>query len=315
MLLVVLRVKVVGKVIQISVLTRIEGNVNADEVIGTRITIKKMYSPIGEVLPFVSARAIKYSIRQALKERGYEIDQFQVEKIRKERRLKDSGDPERFIDNDLFGYMVPVREELANRRQAPVALSYLKALRDTPIKTDFAGRFPREETKGESPLPYEIEVADFIGRLNCIIYDYVGDFTKDIIIEKESKIHGKVLPLDERRKRLRDFLEIFLTPSYTLPRRTNSLNIPEYHVALVTLSRLGVVPVFQYLDYDFERKTLNEEKLNLMVSRADISRKIADKNLEFLIVDYHGIVNELPSNITKVSVDEAVEKILKFYFE
>ena len=72
MLLVVLRVKVVGKVIQISVLTRIEGNVNADEVIGTRITIKKMYSPIGEVLPFVSARAIKYSIRQALKERGYE---------------------------------------------------------------------------------------------------------------------------------------------------------------------------------------------------------------------------------------------------
>ncbi|RLG16583.1 hypothetical protein DRN69_00540 [Candidatus Pacearchaeota archaeon] len=53
--------------VQISILGKVSGNVNADEVIGTRVTLKKMYSSSGEVLPFVSARAVKYAIRQALK--------------------------------------------------------------------------------------------------------------------------------------------------------------------------------------------------------------------------------------------------------
>ncbi|MCL6579705.1 MAG: hypothetical protein K6T73_10070, partial [Candidatus Bathyarchaeota archaeon] len=84
------------RVVQVSILARIYGNVNADEVIGTRVTLKKMYSTTGEVLPFVSSRAIKYSIRQALKERGYEIDPFKenpqaVESL----RLTDSGRPDK----------------------------------------------------------------------------------------------------------------------------------------------------------------------------------------------------------------------------
>jgi len=171
-----------SKVVQISIIGRVAGNVNADEVVGTRITLKKMYSSAGEVLPFVSARAVKFAIRQALRERGFKVDPFIInEQAEETLRLSDSANPVEFVDNDLFGYMRTVgREAGALRRQAPIAISYFKALRDTPIKAEFAARFSRPwSEKEEPPAPFEIEVAEFISKVNCIMYDYIGDFSQD----------------------------------------------------------------------------------------------------------------------------------------
>ena len=53
------------------ILTRVSGNVNANEVDGDRIRIKKMISTTGEVYPFVSARAIKRGIREKFAEYGF----------------------------------------------------------------------------------------------------------------------------------------------------------------------------------------------------------------------------------------------------
>ncbi|MBS7657984.1 type I-B CRISPR-associated protein Cas7/Cst2/DevR [Candidatus Bathyarchaeota archaeon] len=297
------------KVVQISILAKISGNVNADEVIGTRITLKKMYSSQGEVLPFVSARAIKYAIRQGLKEKGYEIDPFienpeAVEAL----RLADSGRPDKYIDNDLFGYMVTKgRGEVARKRQAPIAFSYFKALRDTPIKAEFAARFPRSVEKGAAPVPFEVEVAEFVGRLNCLIYDYIGDFTED---KKQLKKENSELNIpdklnnDERKNRLKSFLEVLLIPSYVLPRRSNSLNIPEYIVALIVLSDKGPLPIYQYLDYDFESNRVKQEKLELMSNRNEF------KNIQMLFIDYENSGVQLPINIKKVTVIEAIEEII-----
>jgi len=94
------------RVAQISVLAKVAGNVNADEVIGQRITLKKFYTSEGEVKPFISARAVKYAIRQALKTQGFEVDPFQLERG----RLFDSGNPLKYIDNDIFGFMVAQRD-------------------------------------------------------------------------------------------------------------------------------------------------------------------------------------------------------------
>ncbi|MEM7818436.1 MAG: type I-B CRISPR-associated protein Cas7/Cst2/DevR [Candidatus Aenigmatarchaeota archaeon] len=290
-----------SKVVQISILAKISGNVNADESIGTRITLKKMYSSDGSVLPFVSARAIKYAIREGLKNRGYEIDPF----VSEGNQLNDFGDPEKYIDNDLFGYLTTEKgkrkgEGGAKSRQAPIALSYLKAIYDTPISTEFAARFPREENQ-DNPVPFEIEVAEFIGRLNAIIYDYVGKKgpgkkEKDFELRKE-----------EREKRLRDFLDIFLTPSYVLPRRTNSLNIPEYIVSLVVLSENGPKPIYQYLDYEVEERELKvkEEKLNQLI-------KITEKSKCFLINYNNAILPQ--TNFEIKEVKEAIDEIIKFYF-
>ncbi|MCS6768379.1 MAG: type I-B CRISPR-associated protein Cas7/Cst2/DevR, partial [Candidatus Nitrosocaldus sp.] len=208
------------KVIQISILGKISGNVNADEVIGTRATLKKMYTSTGEVLPFVSARAVKYAIRQALKDHGFEIDPLNEEpKATNSLRLADSGRPDKYIDNDLFGYMLTSKDDekgRAYRRHAPIAISYFKALRDTPIKSEFAARFPRSGEKESNPVPFEVEVAEFIGRLNILIYEYIGDFTKST--SRLSDVSDK-LDESERKNRLSKFLDVLLTPSYVLPRR------------------------------------------------------------------------------------------------
>jgi len=313
-----------SKVVQISILGKISGNVNADEVIGTRVTLKKMYSSTGEVLPFVSARAIKYAIRQALKEKGFDVDPFEVSsEASRTLRLADSARPDIYVDNDIFGYMKTIGGERSLKRQAPIAISYFKALRDTPIKAEFGARFPRPWGEEESPGPFEVEVAEFIGRLNCIIYDYIGDFTQDKKIAeslgenvKEAKKFLEEVPdrlsNEERSKRIEAFSEILLTPSYVLPRRTNSLNIPEYFAALVVLSKEGPLPVFQYLDYDFENKKVDVEKLRTLVEREEIKNKISKGSVKILLIDYLNEIREVPQEITKVSVSEAIKEIKSF---
>jgi CRISPR-associated autoregulator DevR family len=297
------------KIVQISILARICGNVNADEVIGTRVTLKKMYSTAGEVLPFVSSRALKFSIRQALKERGYEIDPF-VENPRAAEalRLADSGRPDKYVDNDLFGYMVTMgKKEQARRRQSPIALSYLRALRDTSIVAEFAARFPRQIASSSNPVPFEVEVADFIGRLNCLIYDYIGDFTEDKK-QANTKNLPDLLPPEERKKRLTDFLEILLTPSYVLPRRTNSLNVPEYYVALVSLS-YGALPIYQYLDYKLQEEVIDTEKLMVLSNLEALKSKKADAYL----IDYKGVAKNLQVSIPTITVRDAINRIVSFY--
>jgi CRISPR-associated protein Cst2 len=253
------------KVAQISILTKIAGNVNADEVIGQRITLKKFYTSEGGIRPFVSARAIKYAIRQCLRdEYGFNIDPFQPV----ERRLLDTGDPIKYVDNDIFGFMAAEkRDELARRRQAPIALSYLRALRDTAIKAEFALRAPRPGGTEGNPLPFEVEVAEWIGRIDCLIYDYIGKWQGT---EREGVVAGQeFIPKNERKKRLEAFLKVFMTPKFVLARRTNSLVIPEHLVALVALSEKGPWPIYQYLDYETKdgKFQINVEKLEKLNNR------------------------------------------------
>jgi len=299
------------KTVQISILARIYGNVNADEVIGTRVTLKKMYSTTGEVLPFVSPRAIKYAIRCALRERGFKIDPFiEDPKATEALRLKDSGRPDIYIDNDLFGYMVTMgRREQAVRRQAPVSFSYLKALKDTPVVTEFAARFPRKIETGSNPVPFEVEVADFIGKLNCLIYDYIGDFTKDKKQKGALKDLPDKLPIKERERRIKDFLEILLGPSYVLPRRTNSLNIPEYYAALVTIS-YGPLPVYQYFNYDFENEMVDREKLSDLTKLNAFS----EGKLKAFLIDYKNVAKGV-QGIEVVTVNKVIDEIVDFYLD
>jgi len=298
------------KAVQISILARIYGNVNADEVIGTRITLKKMYSTAGEVLPFVSSRAIKYSIRQAFRERGYETDPFvENPEAAEALRLSDTGRPDKFIDNDLFGYMVTMgRKELARRRQAPISFSYLRALKDTSIVAEFAARFPRQTASGSNPVPFEVEVADFIGKLNCLMYDYLGDFTEDKKQKGAPIDLPDKLPPKERQRRLGDFLSILLTPSYVLPRRTNSLNVPEYYAALISLSQ-GTMPIYQYLDYRLQDEVIDAEKLNMLANLESVKSKRA----EVYLIDYKGVTKTLQkSPVPIISIEEAISKIVAF---
>ena len=254
--------------IVIGILSRVSGNVNANEVDGDRIRIKKLVSTTGEVYPFVSARAIKRGVREKFREYGYLTDPFRTGEGEK---LADSGDPIKYVDNDLFGYLY-IKGNKQTPRVAPISMSPLIAIAHTPIKTDFGGRFPQHP--GESnPTPFEIEVADFIGLLKVVVTERCGMFTSSEKTDQEKKWdkyveEGKalkqddmyLLPEEERIKRVRDFLTILLKEGWAYPRRANNFTMAEHKAAIVYAGE-KMYPVWKLIteNHSFKLPEINDK--------------------------------------------------------
>jgi len=235
----------------ISLILKVSGNVNADAGIGTRIPLKKIITWNQEVRPFVSARCIRRCIRERLFDKGFPIDPLQmVGKAEKEKQLGDMGDPVKYIDDDIFGYFVPQEPPL--RRSSPIKLSHLISLRHAEVKVEFAARFQRDflsDYTKSYPVPFEIELADWLGRLNVIISDRIGRFSDDEVNESVKKELGGRLELskDERIKRLSCFLEVLLWEGWTFPRGAQGPCVPEFYYAVIGLTN-RFAPIFSYVD-------------------------------------------------------------------
>jgi CRISPR-associated protein Cst2 len=233
----------------ISLILKVSGNVNADAGVGTRIPLKKIITWNQEVRPFVSARCIRRCIREKLYEKGFSIDPLQMVG-QAEQQLGDIGNPVEYVDDDIFGYLVP--QEVSLRRSSPIKLSHLISLRHAEVKVEFAARFPREfipdYTKGY-PAPFEIELAEWLGRLNVVVSDRIGRFSDDEVSDDVKKKLGKQLelPKDERIKRLSGFLEVLLWEGWTFPRGAQGPCVPEFYYAVIGLTS-RFAPIFSYLD-------------------------------------------------------------------
>ncbi|MEM5821421.1 MAG: type I-B CRISPR-associated protein Cas7/Cst2/DevR [Candidatus Aenigmatarchaeota archaeon] len=304
------------KFIQFAIVCEIEGNVNADESVGTRTTIKKFITREG-IYPYVSSRAIKKGIKNALVKEGYSIDPF--ERLIRD-TAADSGNFIKYIDQDLFGFMVPVENGV--KRKAPVEISYLVSFYPIPITTEFAGRFSRKH----NPVPYEIEQAKFVGRFYGIIYNYIGVFHESEVISDEyikddlekAEKNGKIIKEDkfyylepeERKNRLRALLKILLTGSFTLPRSTNQLNQGNYKYVIVALTKsIKPLPAFVNIKHEKEREyeIIREEKDGKIIEKVierfnegytlDIEKikelaKMLDDEEVIYIIDYVGDIKE-----------------------
>ena len=277
--------------IVIGILTRVSGNVNANEVDGDRIRIKKMVSTTGEVYPFVSARAIKRGIREKFREYEYSTDPFRSGEGNK---LADSGDPVKYIDNDIFGYLY-IKGNKQTPRVAPVSMSPLIALSHTPIKTDFGGRFP--QNPGErNPTPFEIEVADFIGLLKVVITERCGKFVDSEKTDQEidwdeyineGKLRNEAniytLPPEERIKRVQDFLKVLLKDGWAYPRRANNFAMAEHRAAVVYAGE-KLYPVWKSIDgnYTFGLPEIDDKGQKHLETYSYPSNEITNKKIEEL---------------------------------
>jgi CRISPR-associated protein Cst2 len=267
----------------ISLILRVSGNVNADAGIGTRIPLKKIITWNQEVRPFVSSRCIRRCIRERLYEKGFSIDPLQMVGRGERQQLGDSGNPVEYVDDDIFGFLLP--QEPPVRRSSPIKLSHLISLRHAEVKVEFAARFPRDflpdYVKGY-PAPFEIELADWLGKLNVIVSDRIGCFSEEELTESaKKKLGGKLeLPKEERAKRLSGFLEILLWEGWTFPRAAQSPCVPEFHYAVIGLTS-RFAPIFGYVDVD--------DKGELDKGLVEKMRKVHGQLLEELFVlDYKG---------------------------
>lgn len=269
------------KRVLISLVARVSGNVNADAGIGTRIPLKKIITWNQEIRPFISARCIRRCIRERLYEKGFPIDPLTMVGRGARQQLGDIGDPVKYIDDDIFGFLLP--QEPPIRRSSPIKISHLISLRHTEVKVEFAARFQRdflpEYAKGY-PAPFEIEIADWLGKLNVIVTDRIGRFSEEELSETAKKeLGGKFeLPQEERKKRLSGFLEILLWEGWEFPRAAQSPSVPEFYYAVIGLTD-RFAPIFGYVDVN-DKGELDKELIERL-------RNIYGQLLEELfILDY-----------------------------
>jgi len=248
----------------ISLVLKVSGNVNADAGIGTRIPIKKIISWDQKIKPFVSARCIRRCIRERLYEKGFEIDPLQMIGPPNREQLGDIGNPVKYVDDDLFGFLIP--REPPVKRSSPVKISHLISLTHTEVKVEFAGRFPREFLEQSTPgypVPFEIEVAEWLGKLNVIVSDRVGVFRDEELTEEAKKMLGSqqnALEACERKRRLCALLEILLWEGWTFPRAAQGPSVPEFYYGVLALTD-RFIPLSGYVDV-MENGKLDEKLIN-----------------------------------------------------
>jgi len=110
--------------------------------------------------PYVSAQAMKRALRDTLKGLGYPISP-----VINSSPAKTVGDPERYIDDDLFGFMDAGSkktgssevDKLNGIRKAVVSMTPLLSLCEFQDNVDFGANMMGLQT-GSNPMPYETEV-------------------------------------------------------------------------------------------------------------------------------------------------------------
>ena len=188
-------------------------------------------------------------------------------------------------------------------------ISPLISLRHTEIKVEFAARFPREflkEYQKGYPVPFEIEVAEWLGRLNTIISDKIGKF-KAVELSDEMKQRNELseteegyyqLSPEERKRRLKGLLEVLLWEGWQFPRASESPCTPEFYYAVVALTK-HFTPIFSYADVDEDDK-LDQHKLSKML---ELYGELID---ELYIINYRdGILEVYKKSGSSISKAES----------
>ncbi|MGC8910416.1 MAG: type I-B CRISPR-associated protein Cas7/Cst2/DevR [Fervidicoccaceae archaeon] len=299
----------------LSLIVEVSGNVNADAGVGVRIPIKKVVTWNREVRAFVSPRCIRRGIRARLAEKNFAID---PQMIRGD-QLADVGDPVKYVDDDLFGYLAPKKgeKEIQPSRTGPVKVSPLIALHHTEISVEFAGRFPRADISSEAieanPVPFEIETARWLGMMHVIISENIGKFRLDELTEEVAnkmkseyspniEVSGDIYELkrDEREKRLKALMEILIKEGWMFPRGSEATDHPEFHYALLILSSnfiptSNIMRMTQEMELDYEAVKSSLELYNWE---------------KVFIIDYRKMeLKELHKKEKDEGIDERVEKL------
>ena len=279
----------------ISLVLGVSGNVNADAGVGIRIPMKKIVTWNREIRAFVSPRCIRRAIRTRLAEKGMKVDPLILLKEQQKKQLADTGDPFKYVDDDLFGYLSPEKGkgEIQPSRSSPVKISPLIALHHTEISVEFAGRFPRSDISADAPesnpVPFEVETAQWLGGMHVIISEDIGRFRVDELSKKvldgleKGEYAGVVkkdgvvmLDLNERKKRLKALLEILIKEGWCFPRGSEATSQPEYHYAIIVMSE-SFIPMPNVLKMD--------QKLKLDVNSVKEALKIYNWEKAY-IIDY-----------------------------
>jgi CRISPR-associated protein Cst2 len=191
-----------SKAIFIGYLAKVSAaNVNASHTEGNVVVAKKVTLPDGSTIPYISGQAVRRMLRDRLEELGYPLSEpfARVEG----QEVTPPVRPWEFVDEDLFGYLDPSG---GRRRTSPVRVSAAVGLfpfqGDRDLGTRSFERFGQAMAAGGNMFETELYANLFKGTV-LVELDRVGVF-RPLEIGEDAE---RVLPADERRKRLQTLFE------------------------------------------------------------------------------------------------------------
>ena len=205
-----------AKFMEVAFLAKLEkANPNASRTVGTLTELKKTTDIDGSHRIFISGASVKYAVKQYLYETGWARSKVEPKITRKtkvtggkkkrseeeppeavERQITTQCDPEKFIEDDLFGYMDTSRNV---RRTAPVKTNGMIAI--FPYAGDL-NRGVRYDPVGEEHSLYDVEVVTSVFRSNWAMeLDRIGLRT-----DAKEGVDFRVEP-EEKEKRVKALLD------------------------------------------------------------------------------------------------------------
>jgi CRISPR-associated protein Cst2 len=191
-----------SKAIVIGYLAKVSAaNVNASHTEGNVVVAKKVTLPDGSTIPYISGQAVRRMLRDRLEELGYPLSEpfARVEG----QEVTPPVRPWEFVDEELFGYLDPSG---GRRRTSPVRVSAAVGLfpfqGDRDLGTRSFERFGQAMAAGGNMFETELYANLFKGTV-LVELDRVGVF-RPLEIGEDAE---RVLPADERRKRLQTLFE------------------------------------------------------------------------------------------------------------
>ncbi len=184
------------------------GSINGSWTEGNISTVKKITTPNGQQIPYVSGQSLKYQIRRAWKEMALEELLSEVKQTTISKGVNfTEGEPNKYIDDDLLGYMITAKkgtDEENRRRTAVVRTS--AAIGIFPFKNDRdLGTKSKEQTGGDVSSGgniFETEIYYNYFRVNFLVeLDRLGVYQN---FELAKAARGKVanLSIEQKRERL-----------------------------------------------------------------------------------------------------------------
>jgi CRISPR-associated protein Cst2 len=183
------------------------GSINGSWTEGNVSTVKKITLPDGSQLPYVSGQSLKYQIKKGWREMGETLSEVKATENAKGVDVS-LGEPNNYIDDDLFGFMIATSGE-NRRRTAPVRCS--AAIGVFPYQGDRdLGTKSKEQTgedMGSGGNIFETEIYYNYFKVNILVeLDRIGNF-RDFELARAQKGKVQNLSIEDRRTRVINFLK------------------------------------------------------------------------------------------------------------
>ncbi|MDR1623273.1 MAG: type I-B CRISPR-associated protein Cas7/Cst2/DevR, partial [Synergistaceae bacterium] len=134
-------------------------------------SIKKIRMNDGNEYPYKSSQAVRRDLREQLAVLGWELSEAALAKQNKGAAYT-LGEPEKYIDDDLFGFMIADKD--TKKRTGPVRVSPLISLEPYRGELDFATNYMGVKAGG-NPNIFETEIHAGVYRGTILIeLDRVG---------------------------------------------------------------------------------------------------------------------------------------------